>query len=411
MADSRRFVIVGASLAGAKAAETLRKEGFEGAVTLIGSESHRPYERPPLSKEYLQGRSPRDKVFVHEENFYGDNDIELLSSTTVTTLDADKGEVILDSGATLAFDACLLATGAEPRRLGVPGSDLAGIHYLRTIDDSERLREAIQSASSVAVIGAGWIGCEVAASARQLGAEVSIVESFSVPLERVLGQELGRFYAGVHADHGVQLHMGAGVSELRGGSSVEEVVLDNGQRIPADLVVAGIGVSPRTALASDAGLTVESGVVTDSYLATSKSGIFAAGDVADAWHPLFNRRVRLEHWSSALNQGPTAALNMLGKATPYDRVRYFFSDQYEVGMEYSGLGQGSDQVVFRGDPGSREFIAFWVRDSIVVAGVNVNVWDVNPQIADLVAARLIVDQDQLADPDVDLSVLAAGKQA
>jgi 3-phenylpropionate/trans-cinnamate dioxygenase ferredoxin reductase subunit len=255
------------------------------------------------------------------------------------------------------------------------------------------------------VIGAGWIGCEVAASARQMGTEVAMVEVANVPLERVLGPELGAFYRDVHADHGVELRLGVGISELRGATKVEEVVLADGNVLAADLVVVGVGVTPRTELAESAGLKLDNGVITDEWLTTSSPNVYAAGDIANAWHPILQRRIRLEHWSSALNQGPAAARNMLGIKTPYERIPYFFSDQYDVGMEYSGLAVEWDNVVFRGDPATREFIAFWLKDGRLAAGMNVNVWDVADPIAELVASRQPLDPSRLRDPDVELSSL------
>jgi 3-phenylpropionate/trans-cinnamate dioxygenase ferredoxin reductase component len=406
MTDDRGFVIIGASLAGAKAAATLREEGFDGRVALIGEEPVRPYERPPLSKEYLQGRAEADVAFVHDPAYYDKHDIDLRLSTPVRGLDPAGREVVLASGERLGYDAVLLATGATPRRLAVPGADVAGVHYLRTMADAERLRAAITAASRVVVIGGGWIGCEVAASTRQLGADVALVELGRLPLQRVLGPELGAFYRDVHADHGVELHFGAGIEALRGAGRVEEVRLADGTVLAADVVVAGVGVTPRVELAEAGGLALDNGVVTDEYLAASAAGVFAAGDVASAWHPVFARRIRLEHWSSALNQGPAAARNMLGRRTPYEQIPYFYSDQYDVGMEYSGYAAGWDQVVFRGDPAGREFIAFWLKDGRVVAGMNVNVWDVADSIAALVAAGGHVDLSRLLDPDVELATLA-----
>jgi 3-phenylpropionate/trans-cinnamate dioxygenase ferredoxin reductase subunit len=403
--DQRVIVIVGASLAGAKAAETLRTEGFTGRVVLIGAEPVRPYERPPLSKDYLRGEAGPDVAFVHDEGFYDDHDIELRLETVVRGLDLTAHELVLDSGERLGYHTVLLTTGAAPRRLTVPGVELDGLHYLRTMADSDRLRAAITAANRVVVIGAGWIGCEVAASARQMGTAVAMVDIVDLPLERVLGPELGQFYRDVHADHGVELHLGTGVSELRGSGQVEEVVLADGIVLPADVVVAGVGVMPRTELADAAGLTIDNGVVTDEWLATSAPNVFAAGDVANAWHPILQRHVRLEHWSSALNQGPAAARNMLGIKTPYERIPYFFSDQYEIGMEYSGLATEWDRVVFRGDPASREFMAFWLKEGRLAAGMNVNVWDVADQVADLVASKRTVDPQALADPAVDLASL------
>ncbi|HEX5265769.1 MAG TPA: FAD-dependent oxidoreductase, partial [Acidimicrobiales bacterium] len=347
-------VIVGASLAGAKAAETLRKEGFDGGVVLVGEETFRPYERPPLSKDLLRGDVGPEKAYVHDESFYADNGIDLRLSCRVESIDVGARRVGLAGGEQVPYDSLLLATGAAPRRVSVPGADLAGVHYLRTLADSESLAAAVRSAGRVAVIGAGWIGSEVAASARQMGAEVSMIEAAPVPLVRVLGPELGAFYRDVHADHGVDLHVGVGLQELRGSGSVEEVVLADGTVIAADVVVVGVGVTPRVELAEAAGLELDNGVVTDQFLAASVPGVYAAGDVASAWHPVLERRVRLEHWSSALNQGPVAARNILGRSTPYEKLPYFFSDQYDVGMEYTGLAMDWDEVVFRGDVGTRE---------------------------------------------------------
>lgn len=406
MSDTRTIVIVGASLAGAKAAETLRNEGFEGRVVLIGEESVRPYERPPLSKDYLRGEAGTDKVFVHDEGFYDDRNIDLRLSTRVRALDVRNREVVLGSEERVGYDAALITTGAAPRHLSIPGSDLAGVHYLRELEDADHLRDAIRAGGRVVVIGGGWIGCEVAASARQLGADVALVEVGELPLQRVLGAELGRFYRDVHADHGVELHLGVAVEMLRGGSTVGQVCLADGRTLAADVVVVGVGVNPRVELGETAGLTLENGIVTDERLATSDPSVFAAGDVANAMHPVLGHHIRLEHWSSALNQGPVAAKNMLGAPTPYTRIPYFFSDQYEIGMEYSGYASESDEVVLRGDPDSGAFIAFWVRDGRVAAGMNVNVWDVADSIAALVAGGHQIPPGRLADPAVDLATLA-----
>jgi 3-phenylpropionate/trans-cinnamate dioxygenase ferredoxin reductase subunit len=398
-------VIIGASLAGAKAAEGLRAAGFDGHVVVIGDEAVRPYERPPLSKEYLREEAGRDGIFVHGEGYYDDNQIELRLSTSVVAIDPSERHVALDSGELLGYDAAVLAVGAEPRRLNAPGAALEGVYYLRSVVDSDRLRAAIRAAGRVAVVGAGWIGSEVAASARQMGAEVAMVEMADVPLERVLGRELGGFYRDVHVDHGVELHLGVGVEALRGTDRVQAVQLTNGTEVAADVVVVGVGVVPRLQLAEGAGLTLDNGVSTDEFFATSQPGLYAIGDVAAVWHPLLGRRIRLEHWSSALNQGPVAARNILGDATPYTRIPYFFSDQYDVGMEYSGYATEWDEVLFRGDPANREFIAFWLKDGRVEAGMNVNVWDVADTIASLVASRQPVDVRRLVDPEVALDSL------
>jgi 3-phenylpropionate/trans-cinnamate dioxygenase ferredoxin reductase subunit len=405
MADSRTFVIVGASLAGAKAAETLRQAGFEGRVVLIGDEPERPYERPPLSKGFLRGESKVDEAFVHEESFYADKGIELLLSTRAERIDVPRAKVVLADGAEVPYDSLLLTTGSTPRRPNLPGVKLDGVHFLRTLADSRRLRKAISSASRVVVIGAGWIGCEVAASARQMGVAAAMVDVSSLPLERVLGPQLGAFYRDVHADHGVELHLGTGVEAIRGGDAVAEVVLSDGTRLEADVAVVGVGVVPRVELAQAAGIDIDNGIPTDEYLATGLPGVFAAGDVANAWHPVLGRRVRLEHWSSALHQGPVAARNMLGERVAYEKIPYFFSDQYDVGMEYTGLATDVEQVVFRGDPGTREFIAFWLEDGCVAAGMNVNVWDVADTVADLVRSKRQVDPGRLTDPSTELGSL------
>jgi 3-phenylpropionate/trans-cinnamate dioxygenase ferredoxin reductase component len=375
------FVIVGGGLAGAKAAETLRSEGFDGRVVLIGAESERPYERPPLSKEYLRGEAGREKVYVHEDGFYEENEIELRSRTSVAAIDAAAREAVLESGERLAFDRLLLATGATPRKLSVPGHDLDGIHYLRDVEDSDLLRSRLDTGSGhLVVIGAGWIGSEVAASARVKGLDVTLVEMTEVPLERVLGRELGEIYRDIHLDHGVDFRGGMALERFEGAGSVERVALADGSSIDCDLVVVGVGVVPRVQVAEASGIEVDNGVFVNAKLETSVPGVFAAGDVANAWHPFFEQHIRVEHWANALNQGPAAARNMLGADESYERLPYFFSDQYDVGMEYSGYATDWDEVVFEGDVGGREFIAYWLRRGRVVAGMNVNVWDVTERI-------------------------------
>ena len=409
MTTPKTFVIVGASLAGAKAAETLRAEGFTDRVVLVGEEAERPYERPPLSKDYLRGDVGRQDVFVHDENFYAEHDIELRTATRATALDPDGHTVTLtgDGGDDqLPYDRLLLATGAGPRRLDIPGAALPGVYSLRSLADTDRLAGAIESATSVAVIGAGWIGSEVAASARQLGHEVAMVAPSVAPLERVLGIEVGWVYRTLHTTHGVDLHMQTGVDALLGTDSVEALELRDGTRLAADVVLVGIGAVPRVELAEAAGLAVDDGIVVDAGLRTSHPDVFAAGDVASAWHPLLESHIRVEHWANALHQGPAAARNMLGIPTPYDRIPYFFSDQYELGMEYSGYAKSWDRVVFRGDPLHGGFIAFWLADGVVVAGMNANVWDVAEPIQALIRDRVAADPELLADPDTPLESLA-----
>jgi len=399
------FVIVGASLAGAKAAEELRERGFDGRVVLIGDEPVRPYERPPLSKDYLRGESGREKAFVHPEDFYREHHIELLTGTPVSTIDPGGGRLTLQDGRELGFDRLLLATGAEPRRLPVPGAELGGIYYLRTLADCEVLRERLDEGGRVVVVGAGWIGSEVAASARQRGLEVTVIDPLELPNERIFGREIGEFYRDVHARHGVRLVLGDGVEAFDGDGTVARVRTSSGKAIDCDFAVVGIGVAPRTQLAQSAGLEVDNGVVVDEQLRTSASNVFAAGDVANAWHPFYRRSIRVEHWANALNQGPAAARAMLGQEVSYDRIPYFFSDQYEVGMEYSGYATEWDEVVFRGERDSGEFIAFWLKDGVVVAGMNVNVWDVNEHVQALIRSRHPVDAAALRDPDTRLESL------
>ena len=406
MSSEQTYLIVGASLAGAKAAETLRKEGFDGRVVLVGAEAERPYERPPLSKDYLRGEVGREKVYVHDEGFYDEREIELRLARTAVGLDTTKGELALDGGERLRYDRLLLATGSEPRRLSIPGDELDGILYLRSVEDSDALRERLDRGGTVVVVGAGWIGSEVAASARQRGLEVTIVEPASLPLERVLGAELGTVYRDIHADHGVQMLLGTGVEAFEGQSAVERVRTSDGRALECDFVVVGVGVQPRTGLADEAGIAVDNGVLVDEQLRTGAPGVFAAGDVANAHHPFYGEPLRVEHWANALNQGPIAAHNMLGRNLAYDRLPYFFSDQYDVGMEYTGFARAWDRVVFRGDPATREFIAFWLVEERVVAGMNVNVWDVTDPIKRLIAERVAVEDAALADPDVPLEQLA-----
>jgi 3-phenylpropionate/trans-cinnamate dioxygenase ferredoxin reductase component len=406
MTAEQTFLIVGASLAGAKAAETLRHEGFAGRLVLVGAEDRLPYERPSLSKEYLRGEALHP-VYVHGEEFYADHDIELRLGRAAVDMNTSLKEVALDDGERLPYDRLLLATGAEPRRLTIPGSELDGVLYLRSLEDSNALRERLERGGSVVVVGAGWLGSEVAASARQRGLDVTVVAPGSVPLGRVLGAEVGGVYRDIHGEHGVRMLLGTGVEAFEGDGVVERVRTSNGHLLECDFAVVGIGAQPRTELATWGGLSVGDGILTDEYLQTTAPGVFAAGDVACAHHPFYGQRIRVEHWANALRQGPVAARNMLGAQEPYDGLPYFFSDQYDIGMEYSGLARTWDRVLFRGDPASREFIAFWLAGNRVVAGMNVNVWDVVDPIQRLIRDRVSVDDCRLVDPGVPLEHLAA----
>ncbi|MFE5333152.1 NAD(P)/FAD-dependent oxidoreductase [Embleya sp. NPDC056575] len=399
------YVIVGASLAGAKAAETLRAEGYAGRIVLIGDEGEYPYERPPLSKGYLLGKNPRDDAYVHEESWYADHDVELRLGRTVTAIDLAASAVVLDDGERIDYAKLLLTTGATPRRLPVPGADLDGVRYLRRLADSDRLLADFRAGRRVVVIGGGWIGLETAAAAREHGCPVTVVEAAPLPLLRVLGDEVARIFLDLHAAHGVEFRLRADVAEITGdGGKVTGVRLGDGTEVAADVVVVGIGVTPNTALAEAAGLTVDNGIRTDAALRTSAADVYAAGDVANALHPVLGRGIRVEHWANALNQAPAAARSMLDRDVSYDRIPYFFTDQYELGMEYTGYAEPGeyDRVLFRGDPAGGEFVAFWLAEGRVLAGMNVNVWDVTETIGQLVRSGRAVDPERLADPGIPL---------
>ncbi len=406
--SSDTFVIAGAGMAAGKAVETLREEGFDGRIVLVGAEPERPYERPPLCKDLLRGETERSSVFLQDaEGWYAEHDVDLRTGTVIERLDPGERSVVLAGGERLAYDRLLLATGATPRRLPVPGGDLEGVHVLRTLADCDALRGVIEAGGRLVVVGGGWIGCEVAASARQKGMDVTLVETQSVVLESVLGPELGAFYREVHAEHGIDLRLGSGVEAIEGDGRAERVRLSGGDVVECAAALVGIGVAPVTELAEGV-LDVDNGILVDERLATSADGIYAAGDVANTFNALLGERVRVEHWANALEQGPAAARSMLGQDVSYDRVPYFFSDQYDVGMEYAGLHRpGEAELVVRGDMSSREFIAFWLRGDKLVAGMNVNIWDVSDTVQELIRAGRRVDRGRLADPDVELADVSA----
>ncbi|HEY5356944.1 MAG TPA: FAD-dependent oxidoreductase [Streptosporangiaceae bacterium] len=413
MTATQTFVIAGASLAGAKAAEALRAEGFDGRIVLIGEEAERPYERPPLSKDYLQGKSEKEKIYVHPEGWYAGHDVELRLGSRVTAIDRAARQVTVQGGERIGYGKLLVATGSSPRRLPVPGGDLDGVLYLRDVTDCEAIKSAFAAAKRAAIIGAGWIGLETAAAARAAGVEVTVLETARLPLLGALGPEMAGVYAALHRDHGVDLRFGVQVAEITGvGRRASGVRLADGSRIDADVVVVGVGITPNTELAEKAGLATDNGIVVDEHLATADPDVFAAGDVASCYYPSLGRHLRLEHWSAALHQGPAAAANMAGRATAYDQVPYFFSDQYDMGMEYSGYIPGGeyDQVVIRGELAKREFVAFWLGQGRVLAGMNVNIWDVTDAIAALVRSGAQVDPARLADPAVPLGDVHAGPQ-
>lgn len=406
MSSIGTIVIVGAGLAAAKAAETLRSDGFDGRLVVLGEEPLPPYLRPPLSKDYLRGESGRAETLVHPMDWYTDQGVVLRTSTRVSAIEPAAKVVVLADGERVAFDRLLLATGAAPRRLDVPGTDLAGIHYLRTIADAEAIRLAAADARRVAVIGGGWIGAEVAASFRQLGQAVLLITDGALPLERVLGAEVASVYRDLHLEHAVELVTGRRAVGFHGDHAVSWVETDDGARIEADLVVVGIGAEPRTRLGAAAGIDVANGIVVDERLGTSAQGVFAAGDVAAAWHPSLGRRLRIQHWDNARRQGATAARNMLGASEAYDRLPYFYSDQFELSMEYVGHAPTWDRVIIRGEAASRRFLAFWMLDGRVVAGMSANTPRVIGVLRTLIESRVAVDPRRLADADVPLDTLA-----
>jgi NADPH-dependent 2,4-dienoyl-CoA reductase/sulfur reductase-like enzyme len=409
MAGSEGFVVVGAGLAGASAVRELREGGFLGRIRLIGAEAHRPYIRPPLSKDYLSGSADRESVFVDPEAWYVENSIELLQSTTVTAVHPAEYLLHVDNAAPIGYDKLLLATGSTPRRLTIPNADLGGVHYLRTIDDSETLHALLaEGGRRLVLIGSGWIGMEVAATARSLGNEVTILERNPIPLANALGDELGAMFADLHTENGVDLRPSVVVESITGKDGrATGVVLVGGEVIPADLVLVAVGVIPNIGLADAAGLEVEDGVLVDASLKTSVPDIYAAGDVANAYHPVAGMRLRSEHWANALNGGKAAARSMLGEEVSYDDIPYFYTDQFDLGMEYSGFGpltQGAG-VVYRGNRAGREFIAFWLSGGRVVAGMNVNVWDVNDAVQGIIRRANLVDPARLVDENVPLQAL------
>jgi 3-phenylpropionate/trans-cinnamate dioxygenase ferredoxin reductase subunit len=411
MTRQQTFVIVGGGLAGAKAAEALRTEGFDGRVALIGDETERPYNRPPLSKDYLQGKSEKEKIYIHPEPWYVDNDVELRLNCRATAIDGTAHQLTVQTGERIDYDKLLLTTGSSPRRLELPGSDLDGVLYLRRVADCEAIKTAFVTAKRIAIVGAGWIGLETAAAARAAGVEATVLETTELPLVRVLGPEVAEIFLNLHARHGVTMLMGVEAAEITGEDHrVTGVRLADGRQIDADVLVVGVGITPNTELAEAAGLIIDNGIVVDEHLRSSDPDVFAAGDVANAWYPSLGRHLRLDHWSAALNQGPVAAANMMGGAVVYDRVPYFYSDQYDLGMEYSGFVDSGhyDQIVFRGEVTEGKYIVFWLGKGRVLAGMNVNVWDVTDAIADLVRSGAQIDVNRLRDTEVALEDLLDG---
>lgn len=410
-----RLVIVGGGLAGARAAEGARQAGHTGPITIVAGEDAMPYIRPPLSKEYLSGSAERDVVDVFPSEWYDDEHVEVLRGVRATSLDPAGHRVRLADDRTIDYARLLLATGASARRWRSPEGDLEGVHVLRTFADSERLRAALAGGDRrMVAIGAGWIGLEATAAARGYGDEVTVVAPEAVPLAAAVGSAVGEVFAELHRANGVDLRLSTGVAGIRGdGGRVTGVELDTGETVPADLVLVGIGAVPETGLAEAAGLEVHGGIVTDASFRTSAADVYAVGDVANVYHPVLQSHLRIEHWANAENAGRAAGRALAGEQVHYDEIPYFYTDQYDLGMEYSGYGTLADGIepVFRGDRAAREFIAFWQREGRVVAGMNVNVWDVNEQVQQLIRSGARLDPARLADASVPLEQLVAEASA
>ncbi len=408
MANTTTFVIVGGGLAGAKAAEALRDNDFDGNIILFAAEEQLPYERPPLSKEYLAGKKSLSEFTVHDAGWYREHDVDLRLATRVESVDPAAHTVGLPDGSTVHYDKLLLATGSGSKRPPIPGSDADGVHYLRSYDDAESLSSVLAEGSSLAVVGAGWIGLEVAAGARQRGVDVTVVESAKQPLLAALGETIGEVFADLHREHGVDLRLEAQVEQITTADGrATGLKLRDGSTVAADAVLVAVGAKPNTELAEQAGLSMgDGGVLVDASLRTSDPDIYAVGDIATAENPVFGARIRTEHWANALKQPAVAAAGMLGKPGEYAELPYFFTDQYDLGMEYVGHAPSFDRVVFRGDVAGREFVAFWLDgDNRVLAGMNVNIWDVLDDVKALVRSRTPVDADRLADPQSPLAGL------
>ena len=410
MANSTTFVIIGGGLAGAKAAEALRNNDFDGNVILFAEERHLPYERPPLSKEYLAGKKSLSDFTVQNSDWYRDHNVELRLGSRVTSLDPAAHTVGLPDGTAVTYDKLLLATGSASRRPPIPGSDADGVHYLRTYDDAAALNSVLTEGSSLAVVGAGWIGLEVAAGARQRGVNVTVVETAKQPLLAALGETVGEVFANLHRDHGVDLRLEAQVDEITTAQGqATGLKMRDGSTVAADAVLVAVGARPNVELAEGAGLSMgDGGVLVDASLRSTDPDIYAAGDIAAAEHPLFGCRIRTEHWANALKQPAVATAGMLGKPGEYAELPYFFTDQYDLGMEYVGHAPAFERVVFRGDVSAREFVAFWLDgDDRVLAGMNVNIWDVLDDVKSLIRSKAPVDVDKLTDPQSALADLLA----
>jgi 3-phenylpropionate/trans-cinnamate dioxygenase ferredoxin reductase component len=404
----QQFVIVGANLAGGSAAITLREEGFDGEIVLIGAEPHAPYERPPLSKEYLQGKKPFEDALLKPVSFYVDHGIHTLFGVRATRIDPREQVVELEDGDRVPYHKVLVTTGVRNRRLRVPGADLEGIYELRTVADADRIRGESRRGRRAVVVGMGFIGCEVAASLRYHGVEVTAIEFFKTPLFRVLGEQVGRVFEAFHREQGVQMYFEESVVAFEGTHRVRRVVTSSGRQLECDFVVAGVGVEPVTDIVVDSGVKIENGIVVDEYCQTNVEGIYAAGDVANHFHPVFGRFVRVEHWQNAIRQGRAAARSMLGKREPYDDVHWFWSDQYNYNVQYAGFHSGWDDLVVRGSLEQRNCVIFYMQEQRIAAAVAFNRGKDVQRVMPLIKARIQVDPAKLRDENADIRSLMPG---
>ena len=404
-AMANTYVIIGASLAGATAALTLREEGTDGSVILIGAEREPPYERPPLSKAYLRGDATFDKSLVRPLAYYKEHGIETMLETRAVRIDPSARFVELEDHRRVSFDALLIATGARNRRIAIPGGDLGGIYGLRTVQDADRIRAEMIAGRRAVVVGMGFIGSEVAASLQQKGLHVDAVEPAKTPLFRVLGEQVGQAIADLHRANGVRIVFEDTVAAFEGSTRVSTVVTKAGRRLDCDFVVAGIGVEPAVDMLEGSGIHVDNGVVVDAYCETNVSGIYAAGDVANHHHPIFDRRIRVEHWQNAMKQGAAAARNMLGRRLPYDDIHWFWSDQYDANLQYVGYHTKWEQLVIRGGLDSGSFLACYVNDGRIDAAVALNRGKDVRRVMPIIRSRRTVNLERLGDESVDLRSL------
>jgi 3-phenylpropionate/trans-cinnamate dioxygenase ferredoxin reductase subunit len=405
---SQKIVIVGASLAGGTAAITLREEGFDGEILLIGAETHPPYERPPLSKEYLRGEKPLTEALVKPADYYSGHNIQTLFGTRALGVDPARKVVELENGEFASYDQLLIATGVRNRRLKIPGAELAGIYYLRDVSDADAIRKVAQAGSKAVMVGMGFIGSEIAASLRHLGVAVTVIEPFKTPLYRVLGEEIGRVFASIHADQGVEMWFEEGATAFEGTAKVERVVTSGGRKLDCDFVVVGVGVEPATEIVAGSGVKLENGIVVDQFCRTNLEGIYAVGDVANHYHPVFERHLRVEHWQNAIHQAQAAARNMLGKSEAYSDIHWFWSDQYNHNIQYAGAHNGWDKLVIRGSLEKRDFVGFFMRDEIITAAVALNRGKELRRAMSFIKDKLKLEPEKLADEQIDLRSLLPG---